>query len=73
MHSAKNSAPSRQPASPGDNSVPRTETACVATMPRSQAPLMPVSSDGFVSRITAAVKNAYITTTHNAIPAIHST
>ena len=34
---------------------------------------MPVSSDGFVSRTTTAVKNAYITTTQSTIPAIHST
>ena len=57
---------------PGASRVPSTDTAWVATTPRSHAPLMPVSSVGFDSRTTVAVKNAYITTTQSTMPATHS-
>ena len=58
MHSAKNSAVWRPASMEGASREPRTDTACVATMPRSHAPLMPTSSNGFVSRTIMAVKNA---------------
>jgi len=68
MQRAKKSASSRPASNPGARSVPSTETDCVPTVAMSQAPLIPSSSEGFFSRTTTAVKKAYITTTHEAIP-----
>ncbi len=55
-------------AAPVPSAPRRTTIDCVATAAMSQAPLMPVASEGLHSRIVTAVKKAYITRHQSATP-----
>src|SRR5687768_17281330 len=77
MHPSRNSTSARKNAtgespSAAATSVVSTDIDWVETAPTSQAPLMPVCSDGLSRRTITAVKNAYITTNHSARPSTHS-
>jgi hypothetical protein len=77
MHPSRNSTSARKNAtgespSAAATSVVSTDIDWVETAATSQAPLMPVCSDGLSRRTITAVKNAYITTNHSTRPSTHS-